>query len=112
MATANSFDAVGSHPSVQTVSIGRPIIWVRNGISDMLHHPGASLAYGLLVTIIGAMILMFGSHPYFLAAAVSGFLLVGPIMSTGLCELSRGRALGEPVLTGPCTHYRISTMAS
>jgi uncharacterized membrane protein len=37
------------------------------------------------------------SHPYFIAAAVSGYLLIGPIMTTGVCELSRRRAAGEPL---------------
>ena len=36
-----------------------------------------------------------GNHPYFVAAAVSGFLLVAPVMTTGLCELSRRRRTGE-----------------
>jgi uncharacterized membrane protein len=35
-------------------------------------------------------------HPYFVAASISGFLLVGPLMTTGLCELSRLRERGEP----------------
>jgi len=42
--------------------------------------------------------LMLGSsHPYLVAAAISGYLLVGPVMTTGLCELSRRRAANEPV---------------
>jgi uncharacterized membrane protein len=36
------------------------------------------------------------THPYFLAAAITGFLLVGPAMSAGLCEMSRRYARGLP----------------
>jgi uncharacterized membrane protein len=39
---------------------------------------------------------VFGAtHPYFIAAAISGFLLVGPLMSAGFCEMSRRYSLGE-----------------
>lgn len=48
--------------------------------------------------MLGAVLLAFGSsHPYLIAAAVSGYLLIGPIMATGLCELSRRRMNGEPL---------------
>jgi uncharacterized membrane protein len=36
-----------------------------------------------------------GTHPYFIAAAISGFLLVGPVMSAGLCEMSRRYSAGQ-----------------
>jgi uncharacterized membrane protein len=35
------------------------------------------------------------THPYLVAAAITGFLLVGPAMSAGLCEMSRRYSLGE-----------------
>jgi uncharacterized membrane protein len=34
---------------------------------------------------------------YLTAAAVTGYLLVGPVMTTGLCELARRREAGEPI---------------
>jgi len=41
---------------------------------------------------------MLGStHLYLTAAAVTGYLLVGPIMTTGLCELARRREAREPL---------------
>jgi uncharacterized membrane protein len=58
---------------------------------------GASLAHGVIISVIGAVLLGLGStHPYLIAAAVTGYLLVGPIMTTGTCELSRRRAAREP----------------
>ncbi|GAC1302539.1 MAG: DUF2189 domain-containing protein [Steroidobacteraceae bacterium] len=58
---------------------------------------GASLAFGLLIVAIGWTLLVFcGTHPLFIAAAVSGFMLVGPLMSAGVCEMSRRCSLDQP----------------
>jgi uncharacterized membrane protein len=55
-----------------------------------------SLSYGVLIVALGWTLLVFcGTHPYFIAAAISGFLLVGPLMSAGLCEISRRYSLGQ-----------------
>ncbi|MBB5014227.1 DUF2189 domain-containing protein [Rehaibacterium terrae] len=81
---------------VRTVPALRPLDWVARGWEDFKQHRGPSLIYGLLVTGMGWLIFALTSHPYFIAAAVSGFLLIGPILATGLCELSRRRDRGEP----------------
>lgn len=92
MTTANH--PVNSYP-VRSVPLSRPFIWLSEGWDDLLHHRSASLAYGFLVSALGALILAYGRHPFFLAAACLGFLLVGPILAAGLCELSRCRDHGE-----------------
>jgi len=92
MATTNH--SINMYP-VRNVPLSRPFIWLGEGWDDLLHHRGASLAYGLLVSILGALILAYGQHPYFIAAVCVGFLLVGPIITAGLCELSRCRDQGE-----------------
>ena len=62
----------------------------------MRRHWGASLGYGALIVAMGWTLLVYcGTHPYFIAAAISGFLLVGPVMSAGLCEMSRRHSLGQ-----------------
>jgi len=53
-----------------------------------------SLAYGLPISDFGAVILGFWRHPYLVAASISGFLLVGPVFTTGLREPSRRRVRG------------------
>lgn len=80
---------------VMHVSLTRPFVWLSRGWEDLRRTPRASLAYGLLVSVLGSVILGFSRHPYFIAAGVSGFLLVGPLFAAGLCELSRRRAVGE-----------------
>ncbi|MCS3903579.1 putative membrane protein [Methylohalomonas lacus] len=83
---------------VRTVAALRPLSWLRDGWADLARHKAASIAHGLLITGLGLVILMFATtHVYLMAAAISGFLLVGPIMATGLCELSRRRQRGESV---------------
>jgi uncharacterized membrane protein len=84
------------HIDVQHVSVARPLTWLYRGWLDMRRQWGASLGYGALIVALGWTLLVFcGTHPYFVAAAISGFLLVGPIMSAGLCEMSRRYSLGE-----------------
>jgi uncharacterized membrane protein len=81
---------------LQHVSIARPIVWVYRGWNDMRRHWGPSLGYGALTVALGWTLLMFcGTHPYYVAAAISSFLLVAPVMGAGLCEMSRRYAAGQ-----------------
>ena len=81
----------GAHPmppiTITSVPVEQPIEWLRLGWDDLRHNPGASLSYGLIVSLFGALILTLWSHPYFIAASISGFLLVAPLLGTGLVEL-------------------------
>jgi len=85
------------HLEVVHVPLFRPLMWLVRGWRDLRKHWGASLGYGALIVAMGWTLLIFcGTHPYFVAAAISGFLLVGPLMSAGLCEMSRRYSLGQP----------------
>src|ERR1700678_2547958 len=91
------------HVDVRHVSLLRPFVWLARGWLDMRRHWGASLGYGGLIVAIGWTLLVFcATHPYFVAAAITGFLLVGPAMSAGLCEMSRRHSLGQPAHFGDC----------
>jgi len=84
------------HVDIRRVPARQSIVWLQRGWDDFRHVGIASVAHGALIVALGAVLLSLGSsHPYLIAAAVSGYLLVGPIMTTGLCELSRRRAAGE-----------------
>jgi len=86
------------HVEVRRVPALQAIVWLRRGWEDLRRMEGSSLAHGVIISIIGAVLLMLGStHPYLIAAAVTGYLLVGPIVTTGVCELSRRRAAREPL---------------
>ena len=85
------------HVELRSVPMRQPLVWLWRGWDDLRSTPAASLAHGMLISALGAVLLAIGStHPYFVAAAVSGYLLVGPLMTTGACELSRRRAAREP----------------
>jgi uncharacterized membrane protein len=85
------------HLDIQHVSLLEPFVWLGRGFGDMRRHWGASLGYGALIVALGWTLLIFlATHPYFVAAAITGFLLVGPAMSAGFCEMSRRGSLGQP----------------
>ncbi len=71
-------------------------IWLSRGWEDLWRIGMPSIAHGILISVLGAVLLILGStHLFLVAAAITGYLLVGPIMTTGLCELSRRRAARE-----------------
>jgi uncharacterized membrane protein len=84
---------------VRSVSALQPLHWLARGWADLLHCPLPGLLHGLLAAAFGA--LLFGvAHDRFwlLAGAFSGFLLVAPLLATGLYavsrELEQGRRAG------------------
>jgi uncharacterized membrane protein len=84
-------------PGIRKVSLAHPLRWLQRGAADLGDCVPANLAHGIVMVALGwALLLMLGRHPHYVAAAVSGFLLVAPIMATGLCELSRLRANRQP----------------
>jgi uncharacterized membrane protein len=92
--------SLGRHPllhvEVRHVPTLQSLEWLRRGWDDLRYFGLTSLGQGALIAVLGAVLLMlFSSHVYLVAAAVTGYLLVGPIMTTELCELSRRRASGE-----------------
>jgi uncharacterized membrane protein len=81
---------------VRRVAMHQPVQWLERGWDDLRQIGWAGLAHGALIAILGGVLLMLGStHLYLTAAAVTGYLLVGPIMTTGLCELARRREARE-----------------
>ena len=75
-----------------------PSTWLQRGWDDLRAIGAAGLGYGALISILGGVLLMLGStHLYLTAAAVTGYLLVGPVMTTGLCELARRHSAREPL---------------
>lgn len=85
-------------PTVRTIRILQPLEWLALGWNDICRAPMLSLAHGVLLMLIGWAILAVG-HNYFwvMAGALSGFLLVGPVVATSLYAISRALERGEPV---------------
>jgi uncharacterized membrane protein len=82
---------------VRQIGFGAPLAWLGRGWKDMWRQPGPSLFYGVAIAVTGAVILgLTAGFPYLFAAAITGFLLVAPMLAAGLYELSRRYMAGEP----------------
>jgi uncharacterized membrane protein len=83
-------------PRVAHVALLQPFTWLKLGWEDLRANPGPSIAHGVLLVAVGWLMLLFLSAQIdLLAAAVSGYLLVGPIFGAVFYELSRLRAAGQ-----------------
>ncbi len=91
---ATTHHSANSFP-LHHVPLTRPFIWLSAGWDGLLHSPGASMAYGIMVALLGALILAYQEHPLYIAAAITAFLVVGPVITAGVCELSRRRDHGD-----------------
>ena len=88
--------SIGAVPTVRSVTVTRPLRWLGLGWSDMLHCGWISLVHGLALSLAGAVIVaVFYQRFWLLAGALSGFLLVAPVLATSLYALSRARERGE-----------------
>lgn len=87
-----------SAPVRDDLPLSAPWRWLRLGGQDLLRQPVPGLFHGLVLTGFG-LLLFLGAHDRFwlLAGAFSGFLIVAPVLATGLYEVSRGAAQGRLV---------------
>ncbi|MDM4764789.1 DUF2189 domain-containing protein [Pelomonas sp. SE-A7] len=75
---------------VRAVPVLRPLGWLARGWRDLMHCPGLSLLHGLALALGGTLIFWLARDRFWLlAGAFSGFLLVAPVLATGLYALSR-----------------------
>lgn len=75
---------------VRPIPLLRPLGWLARGWQDLWQVPLASLTQGLAVALFGALLFSLARDRFWLlAGAFSGFLLVAPILATGLYALSR-----------------------
>ena len=85
-------------PAIEVHAVGwtRPLHWLASGWRDLRLHPMASLGHGLVVALLWFLLLgVAGTHPYAIASLVSCFMLLGPVLASGLCELSRRQETGQ-----------------
>lgn len=84
-------------PEINHVAASQVWTWLDRGWSDLRHAPGPSLGHGALLAGMGWTILVLCStHVDLVAAAISGFMLVGPVFGAAFYELSRLHERGEP----------------
>jgi uncharacterized membrane protein len=83
-------DAESPFPPLRRVPFLRPFTWLRLGWQDFLSAPLMSLFYGLCFAAMGWLLnLVLANAPQFLSAISCGFLLLGPLLSLGLYDISR-----------------------
>ena len=83
-------------PLVRTIGILQPMHWLVLAWRDMARCGWISFAHGLVLSLCGFVILAVAHHRFWLlAGALSGFLVVAPILATSLYALSRALERGE-----------------
>src|SRR5690606_20558919 len=62
-----------------------PVRWVERGWDDLRANPIPGLAHGALITAFGWLLMWAAREKFWLlAGAFSGFLIVAPVLATGL----------------------------
>lgn len=95
-----------SLPGIRKVDGLAPLRWLSLGFRDLVAMPGASLFYGVALTLMGYLLTNFYGGAVGIAFT-TGFLIVGPFLAIGLYDLSRHHADGAPVsLAASMTAWR------
>jgi uncharacterized membrane protein len=88
-------------PAVRQVAPDRPLHWLWQGMTDFRRCPFPGLVHGFLMWAFGAfMLTVFRERFWLLAGALSGFLLVAPLLATGLYAVSRELRAGRKAVLG------------
>lgn len=81
---------------VRDLSPTAPLRWFVLGLRDFVRTPWPSLLHGVIAALGGLLVLGVARGRFYLVSgAFSGFVLVAPVLVTGLYELSRRLAAGE-----------------
>lgn len=84
-------------PLVRTIGIMQPLTWLALAWRDMARAGWISFAHGLALAVAGGLIIAVAHDRFWLlAGALSGFLVVAPVLATSLYALSRALERGEP----------------
>lgn len=81
---------------VRAIDVSRPAAWLRAGWTDFVRSPLAGLVHGAFVAVGGWVVVLVSLRYGWVApGAFSGFVILGPILVTGLYEISRLQARGQ-----------------
>lgn len=81
---------------VRPVPATRPLRWLAQGWADLVHCPLPGLLHGAAAALFGALLLWLARDRFWaLAGSFSGFLLVAPVVATGLYAVSRALEQGQ-----------------
>lgn len=72
------------------VPLGRPLGWLARGAQDLRRCPVPGLLHGLAMSLFGGLVILIAHDRFWLlSGAFSGFLIVAPVLATGLYQISR-----------------------
>jgi uncharacterized membrane protein len=81
---------------VRDVQGDAPLRWLNAGWKDFVRCPWPGLLHGAALALFGLALIVLGHRRFWgVAGAVSGFLLVAPILATGLYAISAAIERGE-----------------
>ncbi len=81
---------------VRNIPLLRPLSWLARGWRDLMRCPLPGLLHGLALALFGAgLIALAHDRFWLLSGAFTGFLLVGPLLATGLYAVSRALERGQ-----------------
>jgi uncharacterized membrane protein len=79
------------------IPLAQPLRWLVLGARDLARAPWPGLSHGLSLALFGAVLIaVLHDRFWMLAGAFSGFMLVAPVLATGLYAVSRALERGEP----------------
>ena len=77
-------------PKVKTIGMMQPLIWLVLAWRDIAKSGWISIVHGLVLTVGGVAIVAIARHRFWLlAGAISGFMVIAPVLATSLYALSR-----------------------
>jgi uncharacterized membrane protein len=99
--SANSRDEMPFVAPCRKLSPWAPFNWLRAGIQDLIHAPQQSLAYGLAVAVMIAVVCLLAwtrGSQWFMFAMLGGFVFLAPLTCIGLYAISAQLERGQPPL--------------
>lgn len=94
MSTPSPDPFAGDYPAPRIVGPGAPFRWIRRGAGDLRRVPLQSMFYGVVLAGMGWLLVRNSGSAAVGLALLTGFLLVGPLLATGLYAISRALESG------------------
>ncbi len=79
------------------IKLGAPWRWLQLGWQDLRRAPGLSLIYGAMIVLVSVLVSLMAwwlGRFALLAALLSGFVFIAPLLAVGLYSVSRDLASG------------------
>ena len=90
-------------PGIRTIALTQPLRWLVLAWRDMARCGWISWAHGVVLALVGAAIFFMARERFWLlAGALSGFLVIAPVLATSLYALSRALERGEKLYAKDC----------